>query len=49
MVQFVSTDMRAWHAGVSCWQGREQCNDFSIGIELEGVMTRRIPMLSTTP
>ena len=29
-------DMRAWHAGVSCWQGREQCNDFSIGIELEG-------------
>ena len=36
VVQFVSTDARAWHAGVSCWQGREQCNDFSIGIELEG-------------
>ena len=36
VVQFVSTDVRAWHAGTSCWQGREQCNDFSIGIELEG-------------
>ena len=36
VVQFVSTDMRAWHAGVSCWQGQEQCNDFSIGVELEG-------------
>ncbi len=27
---------RAWHAGVSSWKGRERCNDFSIGIELEG-------------
>jgi AmpD protein len=35
-IQFVSCDRRAWHAGVSCWQGREACNDFSIGIELEG-------------
>ena len=34
--QFVSTLQRAWHAGVSSWQGRERCNDFSIGIELEG-------------
>ena len=34
--QFVSTDHRAWHAGVSSWGGRERCNDFSIGIELEG-------------
>lgn len=35
-VQFVSCFQRAWHAGVSCWQGRNRCNDFSIGIELEG-------------
>lgn len=34
--QFVATDKRAWHAGVSCYEGRENCNDFSIGIELEG-------------
>lgn len=36
IVQFVSCLNRAWHAGVSHWQGRERCNDFSIGIELEG-------------
>ena len=36
IVQFVATEMRAWHAGVSSWNGRERCNDFSIGIELEG-------------
>lgn len=36
IVQFVSCNDRAWHAGISCWQGRERCNDFSIGIELEG-------------
>lgn len=35
-VQFVSTHDRAWHAGVSSFGGRERCNDFSIGIELEG-------------
>lgn len=35
--QFVSCDQRAWHAGRSVWQGREDCNDFSIGIELEGL------------
>lgn len=35
--QFVSCDDRAWHAGRSDWQGRAQCNDFSIGIELEGL------------
>lgn len=34
--QYVAFDRRAWHAGVSCWRGRERCNDFSIGIELEG-------------
>ncbi len=36
LIQFVSADQRAWHAGVSAWRGRERCNDFSIGIELEG-------------
>lgn len=36
VMQFVSTDRRAWHAGVSEFEGRSQCNDFSIGIELEG-------------
>lgn len=36
IVQFVSTDKRAWHAGVSEFEGRSNCNDFSIGIELEG-------------
>ena len=36
MVQFVSFNDRAWHAGVSNYCGRERCNDFSIGIELEG-------------
>ena len=35
-IQFVSCDKRAWHAGASSWRGREGCNDFSIGIELEG-------------
>lgn len=36
LVQFVSCEQRAWHAGRSCYEGRENCNDFSIGIELEG-------------
>lgn len=36
VTQYVPFDRRAWHAGVSSWQGRERCNDFSIGIELEG-------------
>ncbi len=36
LTQFVPTLGRAWHAGVSCYEGREVCNDFSIGIELEG-------------
>lgn len=36
LIQFVSADRRAWHAGVSSFTGRERCNDFSIGIELEG-------------
>ncbi|WP_372525257.1 1,6-anhydro-N-acetylmuramyl-L-alanine amidase AmpD [Piscinibacter sp.] len=37
ILQFVSCDDRAWHAGRSHWQGRDDCNDFSIGIELEGL------------
>lgn len=36
LIQFVSCLQRAWHAGVSNWQQRERCNDFSVGIELEG-------------
>jgi N-acetyl-anhydromuramoyl-L-alanine amidase len=36
LVQFVPFGERAWHAGVSCCEGRERVNDFSIGIELEG-------------
>jgi AmpD protein len=36
LVQYVPTELRAWHAGVSTWKGRERCNDFSIGIEIEG-------------
>jgi len=37
LVQFVRCADRAWHAGASCWAGAARCNDFSIGIELEGV------------
>lgn len=40
LIQFVSADDRAWHAGASQWRGRERCNDFSIGIELEGCDTQ---------
>ena len=36
LVQFVSTRERAWHAGVSRFENRERCNDFSLGVELEG-------------
>lgn len=35
--QFVSCDQRAWHAGASAWRGRGNCNDDSIGVELEGL------------
>ena len=37
LLQFVSCDDRAWHAGTSCYRGRENCNDDSVGIELEGL------------
>lgn len=36
IIQYVPFTKRAWHAGVSAFQGREKCNDYSIGIELEG-------------
>ena len=41
VVQFVSCDQRAWHAGASHWRGRDNCNDWSIGIELEGLEGER--------
>jgi N-acetyl-anhydromuramoyl-L-alanine amidase len=41
VVQFVSCDQRAWHAGTSQWRGRDDCNDWSIGIELEGLEGER--------
>jgi AmpD protein len=37
LLQFVPLQQRAWHAGASRWRGRERCNDYSVGIELEGV------------
>lgn len=37
LLQFVSCDRRAWHAGRSAWRGRENCNDYSVGVELEGL------------
>ena len=37
LLQFVSCDDRAWHAGASSWRGRSDCNDYSIGVELEGL------------
>jgi len=39
LIQFVSIHDRAWHAGVSQWRGRSRCNDFSVGVELEGTDT----------
>jgi AmpD protein len=39
VVQFVPLQMRAWHAGESVWRGRRACNDFSVGVELEGADT----------
>jgi len=41
IVQYVPFHRRAWHAGESSWEGRPRCNDFSIGIELEGTDTTR--------
>jgi AmpD protein len=36
VIQYVPCELRAWHAGESSWKGRDRCNDFSVGIELEG-------------
>jgi AmpD protein len=36
VLQYVPCELRAWHAGESAWNGRDRCNDFSIGVELEG-------------
>ncbi len=41
LLQFVSCDQRAWHAGASQWRGRDNCNDDSVGIELEGLEGER--------
>ncbi len=41
ITQYVAFNKRAWHAGVSAHKGRQRCNDFSIGIELEGIETRQ--------
>lgn len=41
VIQFVDADARAWHAGASSWRGRTNCNDDSIGIELEGLEGER--------
>ena len=43
LLQFVPFNRRAWHAGKSCYQGRDCCNDFSIGIELEGDENQPFP------
>lgn len=40
VIQFVDCDKRAWHAGASTWCGRDNCNDYSVGIELEGSDTQ---------
>ena len=40
VIQFVGCDLRAWHAGQSCWCERDNCNDYSVGIELEGSDTQ---------
>ena len=53
LIQFVPFAERAWHAGASCFRGRETCNDYSIGIEIEGedespYDDRQYAMLTTT-
>ena len=45
VLQFVDTTRRAWHAGMSLWRGRANCNDHSVGIELEGLEGERFEAL----
>lgn len=45
LLQFVSCDQRAWHAGASSWQGKDNCNDYSVGIELEGLEGERFALV----
>ena len=40
VLQFAPCARRAWHAGLSSWRGRQRCNDFSLGVELEGADDR---------
>lgn len=45
LTQYVPFDKRAWHAGLSSWEGRERCNDFTIGIELEGCDDKKFELV----
>lgn len=49
VLQFVSCDQRAWHAGASVWRGRDNCNHYSIGIELEGLEGTRFDAAQYAP
>jgi AmpD protein len=48
LLQFVSCGRRAWHAGTSTWRGRDNCNHYSIGIELEGLEGMAFELLQYT-
>jgi len=48
VIQYVSFDKRAWHAGKSSFQGKDNCNDYSIGIELEGSDFEPFPLIQYT-
>jgi AmpD protein len=43
LIQLVPCSKRAWHAGASNWRGRERCNDFSVGVALEGADDQAYP------
>jgi len=48
LLQFVSCDRRAWHAGASRWREQDNCNDYSIGVELEGLEGERFEAMQYT-